>query len=94
MVYELAIFPGAYAPALSEVLPVIERTGLIVSDIEILRLQLRLHAGASGASASVKIARRWPVSTTSASAGCGNSIWRAPKSASATRARWCFRPRW
>jgi cyclopropane-fatty-acyl-phospholipid synthase len=32
------IFPGAYAPALSEVLPVIERTGLIVSDIEILRL--------------------------------------------------------
>ena len=32
------IFPGAYAPALSEVLPAIERSGLIVSDIEILRL--------------------------------------------------------
>jgi cyclopropane-fatty-acyl-phospholipid synthase len=32
------IFPGGYYPALSEVLPVIERLGLIVSDIEILRL--------------------------------------------------------
>lgn len=32
------IFPGGYIPALSEVLPAIERSGLIVSDIEILRL--------------------------------------------------------
>jgi cyclopropane-fatty-acyl-phospholipid synthase len=32
------IFPGGYSPALSEVLPVIERTGLWVSDIEVLRL--------------------------------------------------------
>ncbi len=32
------IFPGAYCPALSEVLPVIERGGLLVTDIEILRL--------------------------------------------------------
>jgi cyclopropane-fatty-acyl-phospholipid synthase len=32
------IFPGGYLPALSEMLPVIERTGLIVSDIEVLRL--------------------------------------------------------
>ncbi len=32
------IFPGGYSPALSEVLPVVERTGLIVTDIEILRL--------------------------------------------------------
>ena len=32
------IFPGGYAPALSEVLPVIERTGLWATDIEILRL--------------------------------------------------------
>jgi cyclopropane-fatty-acyl-phospholipid synthase len=31
------IFPGGYAPALSEVLPAIERAGLIVTDIEILR---------------------------------------------------------
>jgi cyclopropane-fatty-acyl-phospholipid synthase len=32
------IFPGGYCPALSEVLPRIERSGLIVTDIEILRL--------------------------------------------------------
>jgi cyclopropane-fatty-acyl-phospholipid synthase len=32
------IFPGGYIPSLSEVLPAIERNGLIVTDIEILRL--------------------------------------------------------
>ncbi len=32
------IFPGGYIPALSEVLPPIERAGLLVADIEILRL--------------------------------------------------------
>ena len=30
------IFPGGYIPALSEVLPAIEKTGLIVTDVEIL----------------------------------------------------------
>jgi cyclopropane-fatty-acyl-phospholipid synthase len=32
------IFPGGYIPALSEVLPVIERAGLIVTDVEVLQL--------------------------------------------------------
>jgi cyclopropane-fatty-acyl-phospholipid synthase len=32
------IFPGGYIPALSEVLPAIEREGLLVTDVEILRL--------------------------------------------------------
>jgi cyclopropane-fatty-acyl-phospholipid synthase len=32
------IFPGGYIPALSEVLPSVERMGLLVTDIEILRL--------------------------------------------------------
>jgi cyclopropane-fatty-acyl-phospholipid synthase len=32
------IFPGGYIPALSEVVPAIERAGLVVCDIEILRL--------------------------------------------------------
>jgi cyclopropane-fatty-acyl-phospholipid synthase len=32
------IFPGGYIPSLSEVLPCVERAGLIVADIEILRL--------------------------------------------------------
>jgi cyclopropane-fatty-acyl-phospholipid synthase len=32
------IFPGGYIPALSEVLPAVERSGLWITDIEILRL--------------------------------------------------------
>ncbi len=32
------IFPGGYVPAMSEVLPAIEKSGLIVTDIEVLRL--------------------------------------------------------
>ena len=32
------IFPGGYIPALSEVLPAVEKAGLIVTDVEILRL--------------------------------------------------------
>ncbi len=32
------IFPGGYVPALSEILPAIERAGLVVADIEVLRL--------------------------------------------------------
>ncbi len=32
------IFPGGYSPALSEVVPVVERTRLWITDIEILRL--------------------------------------------------------
>jgi len=32
------IFPGGYVPALSEVLPAIEKNGLVVTDVEVLRL--------------------------------------------------------
>ena len=32
------IFPGGYSPALSEVLPAVERSGLFTTDIEVLRL--------------------------------------------------------
>ena len=35
---EKYIFPGGYSPALSEVMPAIERSGLFISDIEVLRL--------------------------------------------------------
>jgi cyclopropane-fatty-acyl-phospholipid synthase len=40
------IFPGGYTPALSELAPVIERSGLIMSDIEVLRVHYAetLHA--------------------------------------------------
>jgi len=36
------IFPGGYTPALSEMLPAIERAGLIVTDVETLRLHYAL----------------------------------------------------
>ncbi|MDZ5696281.1 cyclopropane-fatty-acyl-phospholipid synthase family protein [Chelativorans sp. M5D2P16] len=32
------IFPGGYIPSLSEILPAIEKSGLIVTDVEVLRL--------------------------------------------------------
>ncbi len=32
------IFPGGYIPALSEVLPAVQRSGLVVTDVEVLRL--------------------------------------------------------
>lgn len=32
------IFPGGYSPALSEVAPVVERCGLMLTDVEVLRL--------------------------------------------------------
>ncbi len=32
------IFPGGYVPALSEILPAIEHAGLVVTDVEVLRL--------------------------------------------------------
>jgi cyclopropane-fatty-acyl-phospholipid synthase len=32
------IFPGGYTPALSELAPAVERSGLIISDIEVLRI--------------------------------------------------------
>jgi cyclopropane-fatty-acyl-phospholipid synthase len=36
------IFPGAYCPALSEVMPAIEASGLWATDIEVLRLHYAL----------------------------------------------------
>jgi cyclopropane-fatty-acyl-phospholipid synthase len=32
------VFPGGYIPALSEVLPAVEQSGLLITDIEVLRL--------------------------------------------------------
>ena len=64
------IFPGGYIPALSEVLPAIERAGLLVTDVEILRLHYA-ETLRPGASASSPIASRPSGSTTSASAHVG-----------------------
>jgi cyclopropane-fatty-acyl-phospholipid synthase len=40
------IFPGGYSPALSELAPALERSGLIITDIEVLRIHYAetLHA--------------------------------------------------
>ncbi|HWA88754.1 MAG TPA: cyclopropane-fatty-acyl-phospholipid synthase family protein [Rhizomicrobium sp.] len=40
------IFPGGYTPALSEVLPSVERSGLYVTDVEILRLHYAMTLSA------------------------------------------------
>jgi len=49
------IFPGGYIPALSEVLPAIEQAGLMVTDIEILRL----HYAQTLAAWRQRFAERW-----------------------------------
>jgi cyclopropane-fatty-acyl-phospholipid synthase len=36
------IFPGAYCPSLSEMMPAVERSGLVTTDVEILRLHYAL----------------------------------------------------
>jgi cyclopropane-fatty-acyl-phospholipid synthase len=36
------IFPGGYSPALSEIVPAVERGGLILTDVEVLRLHYAL----------------------------------------------------
>ena len=36
------IFPGGYVPALSEIVPVIEAAGLVITDVEVLRLHYAL----------------------------------------------------
>ena len=44
--FDKYIFPGGYVPALSEITPAIERAGLVVADVEVLRLHYAstLHA--------------------------------------------------
>ena len=66
------IFPGGYIPALSEVLPAIERAGLLVTDIEILRLHYAETLQA-WRERFLAIARTWSGSTISALCACGNS---------------------
>ncbi len=64
------IFPGGYTPALSEILPVIERSGLIVTDVEVLRLhyaetlkewrrRFRLHWAEARALYDERFCRMW-----------------------------------
>jgi cyclopropane-fatty-acyl-phospholipid synthase len=52
---EKYIFPGGYVPALSEVLPAIESSGLLITDVEILRL----HYAKTLAQWRQNFCRRW-----------------------------------
>ena len=79
------IFPGGYIPALSEVLPAVERAGLLVTDIEILRLHYAETLKAWRAALPRASRGGRASSTTRASCGCGSSIWRPPKWRSANR---------
>jgi mycolic acid cyclopropane synthetase len=73
------IFPGGYIPALSEVLPAIERTGFLVTDIEILRLHYA-DTLKECESAFWLSGAKYRVFTTSGFVACGNCI--------------LFHPRW
>ena len=68
------IFPGGYSPALSEVVPVIERTGLFITDVEILRLHYAETLKAWRTPLPRQPRRSPRSSTTSGSAACGSSI--------------------
>ncbi len=70
------IFPGGYTPALSEVLPAVERPACGSPTSRSCACTTPRRC-ATGASASWPIGPGSPSSTTSASAGCGSSIWSA-----------------
>jgi cyclopropane-fatty-acyl-phospholipid synthase len=78
------IFPGGYIPALSEVLPAVERAGLLVTDIEILRLHYA-ETLRPGASASSRIASRSSGSRCALRADVGVLPWPPPRWRSASR---------
>ena len=73
------IFPGGYIPALSEVLPAVERAGLLVTDIEILRLHYADTLKALARAVPRAPRGVWNSSTTRASCGCGSSTSRRPR---------------
>jgi cyclopropane-fatty-acyl-phospholipid synthase len=74
------IFPGSYVPSLAEVLPAIEKSGLIVTDIEVLRLhyadtlaawrrRFLSHRAEAAAVLDERFCRMWEFYLASAEAG-------------------------
>ena len=86
------IFPGGYIPALSEVLPAIERAGSS-SPTSRSCICIMPRRSRPGASASWRTARKPSGSTTSASCACGNSTSPARRWRSARATWWCSRSR-
>ena len=84
------IFPGGYTPSLSEVVPVIERVGLWITDISRSCACTMPRPCVIGASASWPTGTRRSSFTTSVSAACGSSICPPPRSRSGAWAKlWC-----
>lgn len=79
------IFPGGYLPALSEISAAIERSGLILADVEVLRthyaltLEIWRHRFRANREQAVALhGERF--------CRCANSIWRARKRRAAIKA--------
>ena len=73
------IFPGGYCPALSEVLPVVEKAWNCGSPISRFCGCITPRRCARGAPALTRTATGFARSMTSASAGCGKYIWSAAR---------------
>jgi len=80
------IFPGGYISALSEVIPVIEKSRLIITDIEILRLHTMLIRSRHGVRHSWQDGMKPGHFMMNISAVCGSFISLFPKAHSAGRA--------
>lgn len=66
------IFPGGYVPAMSEVVPIVEKSGLLITDIEILAC-ITLKRCGPGTNASRPTATKLRHFTTTVSYACGSS---------------------
>ena len=84
------IFPGGYAPALSEVCPWPSACSSGSPTSRCCGCTTPKPC-AAGASASWRTGPRSPGCTTSVFAGCGSSIWSARSSRFGAWATWCFR---
>lgn len=75
---EKYIFPGGHIPSLSQIAPAVERSGLILTDLEVLRVHYADTLKAWRKRLPRTARPRWRFMT-SGSAACGSSTWRALK---------------
>jgi cyclopropane-fatty-acyl-phospholipid synthase len=87
------IFPGGYAPALSEIVPFVERSGFISLISRCCAFITPTHC-AIGVIVLSPIVTRRPGSTTNVSFECGSSIFRDSRRTSAMAAWQSFRFNW
>ena len=82
--------PSSYCPALSEVVAPVEKSGLIATDIEILRLHYAETLRHWRHRSRRQAATRSPRCMTNASAACSSSICAAPRSPSISEGHMVF----